>query len=202
MKSNLDAAVRDARALLRKGKIDDAQIPTIVPCTYFGNKGRAKCNVLEDLGLTLHAAQDFYAHTNWVDQPNDARPINASNPPGLNNRGAAPWLNLRTMPSVPDGLISGCFEGIPEADHCNRGGDRVKHAALNKDLGQIDPLIGVGRTDRGQIDDNFKKAVEAAIEDTRDKWITLEERLSATYGVGNSSLMICAITHDDPKRSC
>jgi hypothetical protein len=46
---------------------------------------------------------------------------------------------------------------------------RVKHLALNKDKGTIDPTIGAGATDRGRIKDNFRYAVQAAIADSKDK---------------------------------
>ena len=202
MNRYLNAAVDDARALVKDGAIDDAQIPTIVSCTFLGQRGRAKCNVLENLGLALHAAQDFYSHTNWTDQA-DARAIGSSNPPGLNRNTPSPWLNLRRNEAFPPGLISGCFRGIPETSNCNDGGGvRVKHATLNKDRGTIDPTIGQARTDRGRVQDNFRRAVEAAIADSRDKWATLQERLIAKYGQRDGGLMICALTRDDPKDSC
>ena len=40
----------------------------------------------EDLGILLHASEDFYSHTNWVDQPDSTQPIGVENPPGLNRR--------------------------------------------------------------------------------------------------------------------
>ena len=90
--AHLDAAVKAAGAIAdRSGRIDSAEIPSFVSCTYNGKPGRAKCNVLENLGLAFHAAQDFYAHTNWVDTAADG-PIGIDNPPGLGNSGPAPWL--------------------------------------------------------------------------------------------------------------
>jgi hypothetical protein len=208
MSDNIVAAVTDATRLLdSSGAIDDSQIPTIIACTFDGTKGRAKCNVLEDFGLTLHAAQDFYAHTNWTDSavPSPA-PGTPANPPGLGNSGAAPFLDLSRMIPLPAGLISGCFVFKPESAFCNDGapgGVRVKHLALNKDSGQIDPSIGAGAPGtRGAIGGNFARAVEAAVEDTRNKWAFLQDQIIARHGSARGRMMICAITHDDPKKTC
>ncbi len=57
---------------------------------------RAKCASLEGLGRVLHGAQDFYAHSNWADEADPARPINDANPPGLNLPGPSPVLDLRS----------------------------------------------------------------------------------------------------------
>ena len=108
-------------------------------------------------------------------------------------------------------MISGCFESISLADEawgCNDGMSgmpRVKHLWLNKDKGQIHPSIGGAHmghgSDRGGVGDNFKRAVEAAIEDTQKKWAYLQEQIIAG-NPGTGKLMICALTHDDPKKTC
>lgn len=205
MLEKLEEAVTDAGKLLDKnGALKKSQLD--MPCLFVGQiKGRAKCNVIEDLGILLHTAQDFYSHSNWVDQPNPSLPMGVDNPPGLGNTGRAPWLDLRNLaPAFPDGLITGCFDKPPEETHCNYGGGlhRVKHKVVNKDEGDIDPMLGTGSTIRGRIADNFAKAVNAAIDDTHDKWSTFRERLIATYGAQPGTLMACAITHDDPMADC
>jgi hypothetical protein len=203
MNANMDAAVRDAARLLgASGKVDDSQIPTFLSCTYNGSRGRAKCEVLEDFGLVLHAAQDFYSHSNWVDQAAPGA-VSLSNPPGLGNTGRAPWLDLRVAsPVFPAGLITGCFDTVSIVSPARGCPNHVKHEDLNKDKGQIDPTLGAGTTARGAVDHNFAHAVDAAVDDTRDKWATLRERLLATYGAARGSRMICAITHDDPAKTC
>ena len=202
MSAHLDEAVRDAAALLdARGELDDTQIPSFIACTYLGQKGRAKCNVLEDFGLALHAAQDFYAHSNWVDHAAPG-PINLASPVGLGHPGPAPWLDLRRDTPFPDGLITGCFDTFSLVSPAKGCAGHVKHEDLNKDKGQIDPTIGAGTTNRGRIDANFRLAVEAAIADTRDKWAALRERLVAAYGPAQGGRMICAITHDRPATEC
>jgi hypothetical protein len=211
MLANLDHAVADAADLLDEdGEIRGSQIPSFIDCVYAGSQhGRAKCNILSHLGLILHASQDFYSHSNWVGASDPDRPISAVNPPGLGNQGRAPWLDLRTADApFPAGLISGCFDNesfLGEERGCIYGDDgahRVRHMSINKDTGTIDPEIGEGTTERGAIGDNFRRAVEAAIEDSADKWATLQERLIATYGAERGNRMICAITHDDPVDDC
>ncbi len=205
METHMQAAVTAAsRLILPDGTIDDSQIPTIVTCTFTGGSGRAKCDVLEAFGLVLHASEDFYSHTNWVDLPDLSLPVGTTtNPPGLGQGFPAPWLDLRNpSPPFPPGLISGCFDKIPEQFFCNDGPGRTKHHDINKDKGTIDPSITGPNTPRGQVAGNFHRAVSVAIADTRDKWRILQERLNSTYGGPRASLMICALTHDDPASTC
>jgi hypothetical protein len=180
MELNLAHAVEDAAPLV----------------TVDGDPARsAKHKVLADLGLLLHASQDFYAHTNWVDRPDPSQPISRSNPPGLGHSGAAAWIALDGDAPFPVGLISGCFRGEPERLFCNDGG-RVKHADLNKDEGVIEPEVGAGSTRRGRVEDNFARAVGAAIEDTREKWALFRRRLTERYGAPAAAVAICAIVSD------
>lgn len=202
MAAKLDEAVEDAGELLDdNGRIRSRHVG--LGCTFVGGfKGRAKCNVLEDMGILMHASQDFYSHSNWVDRPAPGA-TGPDNPPGLGRGGRSPWLDLRSRQAFPDGLISGCFEGAPEAAFC--GGGRVKHAALNKDTGVIhvaDGRIEPGASDRGAVNGNFERAVRAAVEDTADKWATLGERLVARYGAERGGRMMCALSRDDPVRDC
>ena len=199
MRRQLDAAVADAAALLNRGKVSSAAVSMSFGCGFTGGKGRAKCNVLEDLGLLLHTAQDFYAHTNWADVRDPDEPAGIANPEGLGNAQPAPWIALRGDVPFPRGLISGCFAGEPERAFC-RG--HVRHADLNKDTGTIDPQIGTGTTPRGAFQGTFRSAVEAAIADSRDKWALFKARLVARYGAHDGALMACAVSHDDPAKDC
>lgn len=207
MLKKLRDAVADAADLVGDGgQLRASQME--MPCLFVGQiKGHAKCNIIEDLGILLHASQDFYSHTNWADVADPTQPIGVENPPGLGKTGRAPWLDLRNDdPAFPDGLISGCFEKPPEKSHCNYGpGEglhRVKHAVVNKDTGTIDPILGAGTTLRGSHDDNFAHAISAAIDDTQDKWLTFRQALARTYGAKTGALMVCAISHDDPLQDC
>lgn len=211
MVSNLNHAIIDAAALIdENGDIRSSEVSMFGGCIYKGSQhGRAKCNVLAHMGRILHASQDFYSHSNWVDVPNLEAPNSTDNPPGLGQRGPAPWLDLRRVqPEYPRGLISGCFDNqsyLGEHKGCLYGDGsvhRVRHLNVNKDTGTIDPFIGEATTERGTINDNFKHAVEAAILDTADKWQTLGDRLIETYGDARGRKMICALSRDKPQRDC
>ena len=238
MSVHLEVAVMEAgRILGGDGKVKDAEIPTIISCTFLGHTpgtpaGRAKCNVLEDFGLLLHASEDFYSHTNWTDGSDPKQPLSRTNPPGLSQNVPAAWLDLRKTgaqadAAFPAGLISGCFvSGFAAEDGCPH---EVAHANLNKDNGSIDapgdpsaaildfsprfktgggtihggtPPDPAGFTPRGAVELNFRRAVGAAIEDTRGQWGLLRERLLATYGPERGARIICALTHDDAARDC
>jgi len=204
MVQKLGDAVRDAGRLVNdENNIRQSQIS--LPCTFAPQiKEDVKCTVIGDFGVLLHASQDFYAHTNWVDHADSTQPIGPQNVPGLAQTGRAPWIDLRKDVPFPRGLISGCLQNVPEENYCNYGEGlmRAKRLTLNKDMGTIDPQIGKGTTPRGLIADNFAHAVEAAIDDTRDKWATLEEQLDATYGDQQGARMACVITHDRPLNIC
>ena len=73
----------------QQGRIIATEVDLGSDCTFvLGVPGRAKCNAIEGLGRALHGSQDFYSHSNWADEPDPGRPINPSNPPGLNLPGA------------------------------------------------------------------------------------------------------------------
>lgn len=193
MRSHLDEAVADADGLV------DAQgsaiaSETVLSCIWaFNRKGKAKCNVLQDMGFVLHAAQDFYAHSNWTDSAQDPDIL------GLGNTGPSPYISLRSYDPFPAELLSGCYSFWGACD-----ASRPNHDQLNKDLGSI-PLsgpIGAGTTSRGMHNHDFQSAVQAAIDDSTDKWALLRERLLATYGPVRGTAMVCALSHDDPGGTC
>ncbi len=180
---NLDAAVVDAAFLVRPSLgLGDTSIAG--GCVYNGSKGRAKCNVFEDMGLVLHASQDFYSHTNWTDTPR-ARP-SIADPQGLNQTAPSLWISPGAQVSFPDGLISGCYDGFPEMAYCS---GRIKHAVLNKDTtGSARGLAA------------YDLAFSVAAQDTTAKWKMLEIRLVAQYGAARGGKMICVLKSDNPGR--
>lgn len=182
MAARLQDAVNDAAGVVR-ADMSLGNVSLVGGCTFNGVKGRDKCNVLEDLGLLLHASQDFYSHSNWVDTV--AAPGTVNNPPGLNNNAPAPWLSLRGAAGpFPAGLITGCYDGFPETLYCN---GRVKHAYLNKDT---------TGTARGLPAYNL--AMTVAARDTAAKWDDFKQALAAAYGGARASKIICAVKSDTP----
>ncbi|MEC9343554.1 MAG: CinY protein [Pseudomonadota bacterium] len=201
MRALADAVTAAGRIVEADGRVRTSEIPSFVPCTYNGQPGRAKCDVMGALGLAFHAAQDFYSHSNWVDVPANG-PVGPENPPGLGRNGPAPFLDPRQRAAFVPGLITGCFQGKPERVLCRYGsdGDRVRHRVLNKDTGFIDDrsgAIGEGTSPRGAVNGNFRRAVEAAIADTRAKWRYFAASVVATYGKARGERIICAIRNDD-----
>ena len=177
----MKAAVKAAGALGQGGKIDPGA--SALDCPFDGKTGSAKCRVLEELGLALHAAQDFYSHTNWVDPPGG--PPSLAAPPGLNRSEPAEWLGVGSAAGFPTGLISGCYDGFPETFYC-RG--RIKHATLNKDTAGAD-------RGRGGV---YSKAMAVAAADTRSRWIWFAKAVRETYGEQRGEKILCLVRRDDP----
>jgi len=179
------------------GKVVSSEYPSYISCTFVGDvKGRAKCNVLQYMGKAMHAAQDFYSHTNFVDKPGGCV-AGVEDPPGLAREGAAPFLAAPTAP-YPAGLVSGCFDkksaasklsgDSEETKGCNySGGMRIKHAFLNKD--QPD-------SPRGAVNGNFERAIAAAVAESKAKWAYFEGRVRAAYPGKRGEVMICAVKTD------
>lgn len=202
----LEIAVKEAgRIATADGRVRSREIPSTIPCAFSGSSGRAKCDVLEALGLALHTAQDFYAHSNWVDLPGPGL-ITPENPPGLGNSGPAPFIDPARRGAFPEGLVSGCFQGKPERLLCSYDGGkaRLRHKFLNKDNGPIDVrsgAVGRGTTPRGAINDNFRRAVGAAVADTRNKWAWFEASVLRRYGPVQGNAILCGMRNDH-ENSC
>jgi hypothetical protein len=180
--SNIEAAVNDAGGLV-KPNLQLGGVGILGGCVFNGVKGRAKCNVLEDMGLAFHAAQDFYSHSNWIDTPR-ARP-SIADPQGLDQDRPAPWLSPAGA-AFPPGLISGCYDGFPESAHCN---GRIRHAVLNKDT-----------TGSARGLPAYHRAMAVAAQDTHDKWAYFESQLVVRYGEPRGRKMACVLKSDDPGR--
>lgn len=187
--AHMEAAVSDTGALVADDgdlTIDFAQASISGGCRYNGRKGRAKCNVLEQVGMAFHAAQDFYSHSNWLD-PLRRPGLRLDDPPGMGQAAPAGWLDQTLADDrFPDGLITGCYEGFPESRHCD---GRVKHATLNKD--------GKGSPRGANGVQAF--AMEVAARDTRDRWAWFERRLIQVYGMERGGRIACVLRNDDAK---
>jgi hypothetical protein len=202
-------AVKNAGGLLDgDGRVAGAEVNLDVDCQLDPTVDqRAKCVVLEDFGRALHGVQDFYAHSNWADEADAARPAGADNPPGLNRSAPSPVLDLRgtDTPAVPRDLTTGCYvlkDRIPGVGACD---GRVTHAALNKDNGLVDPVTGsvtAPSTPRGMVRSNFAKAVAGAVAETGHQWQEFQRALATAYGTRKASLITCVLTHDNPLEDC
>jgi hypothetical protein len=202
-------AVADAGGLLDdQSELVGAEVDLGTDCVLDAeSEQRAKCKSVEAFGRALHGVQDFYSHSNWADAADPSRPIGADNPPGLGLPAPSPVLDLRGTgdPDVPAALTTGCFVLRDETPGVGECQGRVTHAGLNKDNGLIDQSTGstTGPTTlRGMAGDNFAKAVAGAIVETRHQWQELRAALEDSYGRQKASLMVCALTHDDPLNDC
>jgi hypothetical protein len=191
------------------GRIRFLQVLLTPSCTFVGGvPGRAKCNAIDGLGRALHGAQDFYSHSNWTDQADPNQPISAINPPGLARTGPSSIMDLRGTgtPAIPADLTTGCFAlGQDQTPGTGPCANRITHNTMNKDLGIIDPATGATSsptTTRGLVAANFTTAVQGAIAETRRQWRDLRDELLARYGATRGTLMICALTHDNPTSTC
>jgi len=176
---------------------------------------RAKCVALEGLGRALHGAEDFYSHSNWADQADTGRVISVLNPPGLDRRDLAPFLDLRATNNisgqVPLDLTTGCFNEIELLPGNGGTGslgcrNRIIHQNLNKDHGVI-TLTGTITADpvgvpREAVRGNFDRAVLSAIADARERWKNFRDEIKFQYPADKASLLICAIVRDDPAKDC
>jgi hypothetical protein len=190
-----------------KGHIVADEVSLDIDCELAEREQRAKCRSLEGFGRSLHGVQDFYSHSNWADEADPARPIGVDNPPGLNLPAPSPVLDLRGSgaPTVPADLTTGCYvlhDSMPGVGVCK---GRVTHAGLNKDLGIVDQSTGRATsptTPRGKVGSNFAKAVAGAVVETRHQWQEFRAALKADYGAEKASLIVCALTRDDPSNDC
>lgn len=218
------AGVKAAGGILDENgqiKMDESDLSST--CTYTGGfSGRAKCETYDGFGRALHGLEDFYSHSNWIDSPDPNQDISASNPPGLNMSELAPFLAMRNesvnTSAIPNDFSTGCFvlnwqDGTKGADKCIEQNRNVTHVVLNKDNGDIQqtanasipanpPLTMNSRTSRGQIGNNYERAVEFAVLEARRQWSDFRSALVAEYGEERGKTIICALTRDKPWRSC
>lgn len=193
-------------------------------CIYSGSlSGRAKCDAFEGLGRSLHGLQDFYSHSNWIDDA-DIEPSQRV-PPGLGRTDLAPFLSMinGSGPSgadIPADFSTGCFnifghDTVEGAAACEKDGRFITHVVLNKDKGEVlvQPLANVSiasgatltsasRTARGNISVNFERAVRGAVLESRRQWGDFRTKLVQTYGERRGALIVCALTRDHPQSDC
>lgn len=185
--------------------------------------GQAKCNVLISFGRAMHIAQDFFSHSNWIDQPLPlaTAPLGLGNPPGLGR-------TVTTTDQVPDLLryprTSDEAAAFLAANQVVTGGytgsltgrvthsDRSSTRGLNKDMGsdRINWTTGAipkGTGSRGATGaigdlDNFQRAAYAAATTTATAWRDLEAAVKARYPGARGELAWKALREDTPWSTC
>jgi hypothetical protein len=141
---HMNEAVDAAGGLADNGKINVKQADATEPCPWDLSRSigveigtpSAKCKVVDGFGRALHAAEDFWSHTNWGDKADpdeptilpgtgggDAPVYNILNPPGLEHTDLVPFLRYPVprdqLPTMDEELagtapISGCDDSIDE----------------------------------------------------------------------------------------
>ncbi len=154
---HIDEALDAAGGLADERGIKSSQSDATDPCPWdlSGSGGvevgtaSAKCQVINGLGRAMHAAEDFWSHTNWGDRANPNEPVivpdkpgdprddapvfNLSNPPGLERTEPVPFLRYPIsrdqLPTEAEMLagkapISGCDDSADEL--ANKGLNWIK----------------------------------------------------------------------------
>ncbi|MFF0415351.1 hypothetical protein ACFYUY_33570 [Kitasatospora sp. NPDC004745] len=205
---NFKRAVAAADRLVdANGHVLAAQTSLSPACTWNDQPGRAKCEVLEDLGRGWHQIEDFYAHSNWVDQAGPGA-VGVRNPPGLGRTDLPAFFSIARYSAmsrtdwakdatghIPHDLATGCY---PDRDHTGTVSDcanRVTHdGVLNKDTADS-PRSAAGH--------NFDRAYDLAVKDITRQWNDFKGELQRRYPNNDrAKAMICAITHDHPDKTC
>ena len=206
-------AVYWSRLLLSNGTINFQQARTDQSCKLpndvDGFDVNAKCAILNELGRAMHAAEDFWSHSNWADHANPKEPVSASNQPGLGRSDVPNYFLSSHNGSIPPdsywkfppNLVTGCDDSAPLSGF----GDRILHSNLSKDKGLINPNDGKTSnpdTQRGRVGNNFELAVTGARNQTVALWNSYVNTLKYFYGNAQAELMVTALTSDTPWTSC
>jgi len=187
-------------------------------------QARAKCNALISFGRAMHMAQDFYSHSNWIDNPwpTSTAPIGLMNPPGLMQsvtspeqvpeflrypRGEQEITRFLRATTVVTGGYTGSLTG--RVTHDTKG---KASRGLNKDMGssRIDWVTGTiptGKKERGQTgalggQDNFQRAAYAAATTTATAWGDLQRAVRVAYPGDRGEMAVRALTSDAPWSTC
>lgn len=219
-RARMRSALAFARGLVSNGKIPKSNELSLSGCNFSSSVTKedknAKCSVINQLGRAMHAAQDFYAHSNWTDV---AGGHTVTNPPGL---GRAPtdlpiWFNVGSFSNpyaartytIPAGLVTGCDDTVAGSENC---AGRITHSTLNKDSTSSErgkmttarhcPPVEVeeefGEPIPTACASNFTLAFEAAQNQTSRIWTQFRQALRVKYGQRDGNLMVEALTRDIP----
>lgn len=188
----------------------------------------AKCASWFALGFLMHAVEDFYSHSNYIDSisPTDEDPIN--NPAGLGL--SAPFDLFRTpsatRPAGYTDLKSGCYNtgtlgetlsSVDEDEHdvpesCTTV-SRIQHDAIAKDESNTGRGLQRWYTEDTESEfygsTNYQRAFDNAVLEVEWQWQYFIEDLYAAETNGprenhakNVATILCAMTSDNPTSAC
>ena len=200
----------DAAAGLFDGqnRLVGAEVDLSTECVLdASSEHRAKCETVEAFGRALHRAQDFYSHRNWTDVADSSRPVGADNPPGLGLSAPSAILDPggTGTPAVPPPCppaASSCRTRFPVSRLAK---DASPTPASTRTTGPSIPAPAVSprRPHRGagwpttspgpSREPSWRPGISGR---------SSERHWRPVYGRSKASVMICALTHDDPVNDC
>ena len=178
------------------------------------DRGWAKCNALISFGRALHITEDFFSHSNWVDQ--NPSSLDIKNPQGLRNdpRIVPAALGYPRTNEEIDAFIANTQ--VITGAYGSGLSDRVKHDDyLNKDEGKgsIDWTTGqIPFGDKGHsvrsaagfdgVNDNFQRAAKGAAYAAASMWADYRAGVFARYGADRGAKIWAALRKNTPWTQC
>jgi len=178
------------------------------------DRGWAKCNALISFGRALHITEDFFSHSNWVDQ--NPGSLDIKNPQGLKNdpRIVPAALGYPRTNEQIDSFIANTQ--VITGAYGSGLSDRVKHDDyLNKDEGKgsIDWTTGqIPFGDKGHsvrsaagfdgVNDNFQRAAKGAAYAAASMWADYRAGVFARYGADRGAKIWAALRKNTPWTQC
>ncbi|MFF7456858.1 hypothetical protein [Kitasatospora sp. NPDC008115] len=185
-----------------------------------------KCEVLDGLGRSWHAIEDFYAHSNYADKHDQGQNVSHLNPPGLAQLAPAPifdmaayrkdWSSLNVLADfskrLDARLITGCYHNDEDSqgdrnNDCEHGSPRVTHQDGQKGSQYLGNGIGLAKDSTGfrraQLTfspgkSNFTQVMEQATAEIKHQWQLFQDALVSEYGRTRADGMVKALTTDHP----
>ena len=178
------------------------------------DRGWAKCNALISFGRALHITEDFFSHSNWVDQ--NPGSLDIKNPQGLKSdpRIVPAALGYPRTNEQIDSFIANTQ--VITGAYGSKLADRVKHDDyLNKDEGKgtIDwttgqiPFGDKGHSERSAAgfdgtNDNFQRAAKGAAYAAASVWADYHAGIFARYGADRGAKIWDALRENTPWTQC
>jgi len=178
------------------------------------DRGWAKCNALISFGRALHITEDFFSHSNWVDQ--NPSSLDIKSPQGLNNdpRIVPAALGYPRTNEQIDSFIANTQ--VITGAYGSGLSDRVTHNDyLNKDEGKgsIDWTTGqIPFGDKGHsvrsaagfdgVNDNFQRAAKGAAYAAASMWADYRAGVFARYGADRGAKIWAALRKNTPWTQC
>jgi len=178
------------------------------------DRGWAKCNALIAFGRALHITEDFFSHSNWIDQ--NPSSLNIENPQGLHNdpsivpnalgypRSDAEIDAFIAQTQVITGAYgSGLSNRVKHNDYLNK--DEGK-GTINWTTGQI-PFGDKGHSERSAAgfdgaNDNFQRAAKGAAYAAASMWADYRAGVFARYGADRGAKIWNALRNNTPWTQC